>query len=78
MILILCILLGIAMGQHIKIALTPELMAFITSSWALAAEKVPPVATLAAEKVKNAAKSTRLSVAKTVAPIAPPAIVKVI
>jgi hypothetical protein len=78
MILIVCILLGIAMGQHIKIAVSPELMAFIKSTWALMSEKVPPVATLAAEKVKNAAKSTRLSVAKTVAPIAPPAIVKVV
>jgi hypothetical protein len=53
MILILCILLCIAMGQHIKIAVSPELMDFITSSWALMSEKVPPVATLAAEKVKT-------------------------
>jgi hypothetical protein len=60
MILILCILLGIAMGQHIKIAVSPELMAFIKSTWALAREKVPPVASLAAEKVKSvASKSTK-------------------
>jgi hypothetical protein len=60
MILILCILAGIAMGQHIKIAVSPELMAFFTSSWALVSEKVPPVATLAAEKVKSvASKSTK-------------------
>jgi hypothetical protein len=53
MILILCILAGIAMGQHIKIAVSPELIAFIKSTWALASEKVPPVAALAAEKVKT-------------------------
>jgi hypothetical protein len=53
MILILCILAGIAMGQHIKLTVSPELMAFITSTWALASEKVPPVANAAAEKVKT-------------------------
>jgi hypothetical protein len=53
MLLILSILLGIALGQFIKVDVSPELMDFIKSSWALVSEKVPPVATLAAEKVKT-------------------------
>jgi hypothetical protein len=53
MFLTLAILAGIALGQFIKVDVSPELMAFITSSWALMSEKVPPVANAAAEKVKT-------------------------
>lgn len=55
MILILCILIGLALGQHIKIAVSPELQAFAKTSWALSNEKALPTVTSAAKKIKSVA-----------------------
>jgi hypothetical protein len=55
MILIICILIGLALGQHIKIAVSPELQAFFATSWAMAETKALPVATSAAKKIKAVA-----------------------
>jgi hypothetical protein len=43
MLWILCILIGLVLGQHIKLAVSPELQGFFRSSWALAQEKVPAI-----------------------------------
>jgi hypothetical protein len=69
MLWILCILLGVTIGQHLKIALTPELRAFLTSSWRLANEKALPVANLAAKQIKSAVKTARVKSAQTDAEI---------
>ncbi len=69
MLLIIAILIGVTMGQHIKIALTPELRAFLTSSWALAETKALPVANLAAKQIKSAVKTARVKSAQTDAEI---------
>jgi hypothetical protein len=43
MVWLLCILLGIIAGQHIKIAVSPELTAFVQASWASLGDSMPAV-----------------------------------
>jgi hypothetical protein len=43
MVWLLCILLGIIAGQHIKIAVSPELSAFFKASWASTTDSIPAV-----------------------------------
>jgi hypothetical protein len=66
MLILLAIIIGLALGQHIKIAVSPDLMTFIKSSWSIANEKVPPVATLAAEKIKSVKANKYIRLGETV------------
>jgi hypothetical protein len=43
MLAIACILVGLVLGQHIKISTSPELSAFFRSAWALIALKAPEI-----------------------------------
>jgi hypothetical protein len=65
MIWLICILAGIVAGNHIKVSVSPELTALLTSSWRLANEKALPVANLAAKKIKSAAAKSVKSTGKT-------------
>jgi hypothetical protein len=55
MIPLLCILLGLALGQHLKITISPEFQAFITRSWSSVEIKALPIAKTAAKQLKQAA-----------------------
>jgi hypothetical protein len=50
---VLSILLGLCLGQHIKIAVSPELQAFFKASWAQAESKALPMAKTALGQIKT-------------------------
>jgi hypothetical protein len=61
MLWILCILIGLILGQHLKISVSPELSAFFRSSWALANEQSPAIkasTAAAAKRIKTSASKT--------------------
>jgi hypothetical protein len=43
MLAIACILIGLLLGQHIKISTSPELSGFFHSTWALVVLKAPEI-----------------------------------
>jgi hypothetical protein len=56
MLWILCILIGLVLGQHITLAVSPELQGFFRASWALAREKAPQIkasTTAAVQSIKS-------------------------
>jgi hypothetical protein len=55
MIPLICILLGLALGQHLKITISPELQAFITSAWASVEVKALPIVQTTANQLKQTA-----------------------
>ncbi len=55
MLTIIAILIGLALGQHIKIAVSPDLQAFFKKSWVMAETKALPVGISAAKKIKSVA-----------------------
>jgi hypothetical protein len=64
MLIIIAILFGITIGQHIKVTTSPELSAFIKASWALAQEKAPSIrasTAAAAKRIQSAAAKTKAS-----------------
>jgi hypothetical protein len=52
--LIIAILLGLCLGQFVKVTPDPALIEFFRRSWALAVEKAPLVKGFAAEKISEA------------------------
>jgi hypothetical protein len=54
MLIIIAMLLGLALGQHIKITVSPELQALWVSTWAQAESKVLPAAASVVKRVKAA------------------------
>jgi hypothetical protein len=56
MLWILCILIGLVLGQHIKLTVSPELQGFFRSTWALTQEKAPQIkasTTAAVQSIKS-------------------------
>jgi hypothetical protein len=58
MLIIIAMLLGLALGQHIKISVSPELQALWVSTWATAESKALPAATSAVKRIKSVAVKT--------------------
>jgi hypothetical protein len=61
MIPLFCILLGLVLGQHLKITVSPELQAFMTRTWTIATEQAPAIkvsTTAAAQRLKTSASKT--------------------
>jgi hypothetical protein len=61
MILLLCILLGLVLGQQVKFTVNPELQAFMTRTWAIAIEQAPAIkasTAAAAQRLKASASKT--------------------
>jgi hypothetical protein len=56
--LIIAMLLGLALGQHIKITVSPELQALWVSTWATAESKALPAAAATVKRVKAVAVKT--------------------
>lgn len=53
MLWILCILISLVLGQHIKLAVSPELQGFFRSSWALAQQQAPQIKASTAAAVQS-------------------------
>jgi hypothetical protein len=61
MLWILCILIGLVLGQHLKISVSPELSGFLRGTWALANEQAPTIkasTAAAAQRLKTTATKT--------------------
>ncbi len=58
MLIIIAILIGLALGQHIKITVSPELQALWVSTWTQAESKALPAATATAKRIKAVAVKT--------------------
>jgi hypothetical protein len=61
MIPLLCILLGLVLGQQVKVTVSPELQAFMTRTWAIATEQAPAIkasTATAAQRLKSTASKT--------------------
>lgn len=43
MLAILCILIGLFLGQHIRLSISPELSAFLQSTWSMVIEQAPVI-----------------------------------
>jgi hypothetical protein len=57
---LLAILIGIVIGQHLQITVSPELSTFLRSSWSSVEAKALPVANSAVQQIKQvAAKSLK-------------------
>jgi hypothetical protein len=67
MLWITCILIGMLLGQHVRLSVSPELSAFLKASWALASEKAPAIkasTAAAANHIKSTASKTLKATAK--------------
>jgi hypothetical protein len=53
MIPLLCILLGLVLGQHLKVTISPEFQAFITRTWTIAQAQIPTIKATSAAAVKQ-------------------------
>jgi hypothetical protein len=60
MTLIIAILIGLCLGQFVKVTPDPALIDFFRSSWALATEKAPLVKGFAAEKIGEAIETAKM------------------
>jgi hypothetical protein len=60
MTLIIAILLGLCLGQFVKVTPDPALIEFFRSAWALATEKAPLVKDFAAEKISEAVTTAKM------------------
>jgi hypothetical protein len=61
MIPLLCILLGLVLGQQVKVTVSPELQALVTRLWVIATEQAPAIkasTTAAAQRLKTSASKT--------------------
>jgi hypothetical protein len=58
--LIICILLGLCLGQFVKVTPDPALIDFFRRSWALATEKAPLVKDFATEKIGEAIETAKM------------------
>jgi hypothetical protein len=61
MIPLLCILLGLVLGQHLKVTVSPELQVFISRTWTIANEQAPALkasTAAAAQRLKATASKT--------------------
>jgi hypothetical protein len=61
MIPLLCILLGLVLGQQVKVTVSPELQAFMTRTWAIANEQAPAIkasTAAAAKRIQTSASKT--------------------
>lgn len=64
---LLTMIIGLFLGQHIRLSVSPELSAFLRSSWALAQEKAPSIkasTAAAAKRIKSTASKTLKATAK--------------
>lgn len=53
---VLATLIGLALGQHIKISISPELQAFIKASWTWGGEEGLPKAQSVIDQIKDSSK----------------------
>jgi hypothetical protein len=61
MIPLICILLGLVLGQQVKVTVSPELQAFMTRAWTIATEQSPAIkasTAAAAQRIKTSASKT--------------------